>query len=611
MVMSKVFFVLLLLCTQAESSSLFKTQDCHPKITSSCPLDSYSQNASRIDRWKKNFVITFQGLKDYYQHVSDGLIFENPENFELVDSHQRPLQNQSRKHLTFKVDYDKKVVTSLNNLSPESAEKLFRFNASLFNQLMGEQNFIKSKTKYYNETRFNRFLLRFDRDILLLKDWTSLIHPPIFNLNEIQQEKVEEHSPFRTKDYQLEMDGLTQTELTSGNDLKLFVNNASYAEKIRLIKNANKFVFLAVMSFAPTTESDRIIEALIERAQAGLDVRVIMEKVWTLVAFKKTVTKLKAGGVKVILSDDLIRFGRNQSLFHSKYIVVDGVVGIIGGQNLVDRSHKASGYNHFNKDTDVRVNGPVLVDLIEDYIKLWQRFAREDFPLIYKKYVIEQKAAQRVAQLRGSENYSQWMQGESSKGLCRFISQGAHSDKFKISRAYKATFEKMQKQLYFTSQHISFKPKDISVWSSRIYSTLFEKAKSGVPVTLITNGIDGGFLKSEGANPFAAFFTSRMNNITGYLNTAIRRNKLEYVSKIDNFEVWQHFQYIHSKVAVVDSEVAAIGSYNFETYSAEHSYETAIFCQDQGLVKTLTDDLILTMANSTPLVLDSNSHKEN
>ncbi len=607
--MSKFVFFLILLSAHAQSSTLFEIKDCHPKITSSCPLYTYAQNAGRIDRWKKNFVITFEGLKSYYQHTSNGLIFENPESYELLDSNHKPLENQLRKHLTFKVDYDKKVVTSLNNLSPESAEKLFRFNSSLFNELMGEDHFIRSKAKYYNETRFNRFLLRFERDILLLNDWTSLIHPPIFKLEEIEKTVENNPSPFRTKDYHVEMDALTQTELTIGNELKLFVNNASYAEKIRLIKNANKFVFLAVMSFAPTRDSDRIIEALIEKAHAGLDVRVIMEKVWTLLAFKKTVAKLKAGGVKVILSDDMVRFGRNQSLFHSKYIVVDGVVGVVGGQNLVDRSHKASGYNHFNKDTDVRVAGPVVVDLMEDYIKLWQRFSREDFPLIYKKYVLEKKASQREARIRGSENYSQWMQGKSSQGLCRFISQGAHSDKYKISRAYKATFEKMQKQLYFTSQHISFKPKDISVWSSRIYSTLFEKAKSGIPVTLITNGIDGGFLKSEGANPFAAFFTKRMNNITGYLSTAIRRNKLEYVSKIDNFEVWQHFQYIHSKVALVDSEVAAIGSYNFETYSAEHSYETAIFCQDQELVKTLANDLTLTMANSTPLVLDSNSHK--
>jgi hypothetical protein len=55
--------------------------------------------------------------------------------------------------------------------------------------------------------------------------------------------------------------------------------------------------------------------------------------------------------------------------------------------------------------------------------------------------------------------------------------------------------------------------------------------------------------------------------------------------------------------------MVAIGSYNFETYSAESSYETAVFCQDQGLMEDLFRDLRITMANSTPLVLDPDAHE--
>ena len=81
----------------------------------------------------------------------------------------------------------------------------------------------------------------------------------------------------------------------------------------------------------------------------------------------------------------------------------------------------------------------------------------------------------------------------------------------------------------------------------------------------------------------------------------LRKSKLQYVRKIPNFNVWQHFQYIHSKVAVVDNEIVAIGSYNFESYSSEHSYETAVICNDQSLINQITDDLTLDLANSTPM----------
>ena len=607
--MSKFVILFLLLVTQAHASPLFYSNDCHPNIKSSCPLDAYYRNAGWFNRkLRHDFTITYQGLKNYYQHVSNGLIYENPEVYELQDSNYAPLTNQSRAALRFTVDYDKKTIYPQQDISPETAEKLFRFNNKLFNETMGETDFIKSKIKYYNLTRFNRQQLRFEREILLLSDWTSLIHPPIFKLAEIQLEQTPSESIFRKKDYHMEMDAVTQTELSNGNDLKLFVNNAAYAEKIRLVESAKKYIFVAVMSFASSPGSDRLINALIEKSKAGVEVRVIMEKVWTLIAFKKTLEALKAGGIQVQLSDDLIRFGRNQSLFHSKYFIIDGEVVIMGGQNLVNRSHKATGYNHFNKDTDVRVIGPAVTDILADYIQLWQRFSRSDFPIAYKQQVLAQKEAQRQAGNRGSENYSRWLNGEAPKGMCRFISQGPHSEKYKISRGYLATFSKAEQDITYSSQHIGFNLDKPNQWGTQIYNTLFDRARSGFPVTLITNGIDGGFLKIEASSPFAAFFTRKINNITGYLSTLMRRKKLEYVSKIDNFQIWQHFQYIHSKVAIIDSEIAAIGSFNFESYSAEHSYETAIFCQDRGLVETLANDLRVTIANSTPLVLDPDAN---
>jgi phosphatidylserine/phosphatidylglycerophosphate/cardiolipin synthase-like enzyme len=604
--MALSLFVLSIL-PQAQASHLFYTQDCHPQISFSCPLDPYYQNAPWPNRLRNKFTISFLGLKKYYQHVSRGLIFENPEHFELQDSKYRRLINQNREDLQFKIDYDKMVIKPVQDLSPETAAKLFRFNNDQFNQIMGRSDFLASKAHFYNLTRFDPLHLRFEREILLMSDWKSLIHPPIFKIEEINLLSENRTSPFRYKDYHMELDAQTKTELTDGNKLKLLVNKDAYEEKIRLVNSATRYIFLAVMSFAPSTESDRLIHALIRRSQEGLDVRVIMEGVWTMIAFKKTYFALKKGGVKVELSDDLLRLGRNQGLFHSKYLIIDGQVGVVGGQNLVDRSHRASGYNHFNKDTDVKIEGPLVTDLLDDYIKLWERFSRYDFTAKYKAELLEQKEAQRLAGLRGSEHYNRWLGGQTPRGLCRFISQGPHEDKYKISRAYLSTFSRLEKELVFTSQHIGFEKKKKTKWSSKIYDVLFAKSQDGKPVKLITNGIDGGFLKSAGANPFARFFTERINNITGYLNTAFRRNKLEYVAKVDNFQVWQHFQYIHSKVALVDREVAAIGSYNFETYSAESSYETAVFCQDPGLVKELYEDLRLDMANSTPLVLDQDN----
>ena len=50
-------------------------------------------------------------------------------------------------------------------------------------------------------------------------------------------------------------------------------------------------------------------------------------------------------------------------------------------------------------------------------------------------------------------------------------------------------------------------------------------------------------LKGEGGSSLLSmFFTRKHNDITGYISTAYSRIKLEYVSKVDNFQIWQHFQ---------------------------------------------------------------------
>jgi phosphatidylserine/phosphatidylglycerophosphate/cardiolipin synthase-like enzyme len=605
---SKLLIGLLCLHSTLSFGALFNPSDCHPYIKKSCVLFKYYNDARWWSRVNNKFSIDYAGLKSYYEQVTEGLILENPEKFELLDEQYNPLANQDKSHLTFTVDYDLMVIRPNQNISPETAQQLFIFNNSKFNGKMGKSTFLESKMKYYNETRFDSGALKFVRDIMLLSDWKSLIHPPIRKIEDAQILTDNSSSTFRTKDYHMTMDALTTTELTYGNKLDLIVNNASYKEKIRLVKESKKFVFLAVMSFAPSSESNKLIDALTGQVKKGVDVRVILEGLWTNLIYKKTVKRLRAGGVKVVLSDDMLRIGRNQSLFHSKYMVIDGVVGIMGGQNLVDREHLATGYNHFNKDTDVKIVGPTVTDMMEDYIRLWERFSRTQVETEYKKYVLEQKEKQRKENVRGSENYQTWLDGSTPQGMCRFISQGPHYDKYKISRAYYETFSRLEKQLFYGSQHIGFQKKVFrkEKWSTKIYKKLFEKAESGLPITLVTNGIDSGILKlyAPRTEVFKNFFTTKINDISGYLYAAIRRNKLEYVSRINNFNIWQHFQYIHSKIALVDDELAAIGSYNFETYSAEHSYETAVFCQDAKLVNELKNDFQLDMANSTPLVLD-------
>jgi phosphatidylserine/phosphatidylglycerophosphate/cardiolipin synthase-like enzyme len=589
----------------SNAGTIFNNNVCHPKVQKACVLHPY------LNFFKRGGTLSYSNVVAYYRQVGNGLIQENPQPIALLNSEYKLLSDQRRSSLEFTFNLKHMIFEPVQDLSAETVQSLFNFNFEEFKRRMSTSDFQQAKLKYYRLQNFDRKSMNFDREIILFTDWRSLIHPPVTQRSiasvgstsgddSILSAESKQH--FLNREYQDTMDVLTRTELTSHNQLKLLINNVAYQEKIKLILSAKSYVFLAVMSFQDSAESDKIVNALIKQAKRGIDVRVIMEKVWGKIAFKDTIKKLRNGGVRVGLANDLIRMDRNQGLFHSKYLVVDGVTAISGGQNLVDRSHYATGYNHYNKDTDVFIQGPMVTDMTEDYILLWERFTKSTMPLKYKYWTMNQKENERVAGKRGSENYQSWF-NRADQGLCRFISQGPNEDKYKLSKAYLETFQRAQSKVVLTTQIVNFKD-DPTNYSTRIYQTLMKQARSGKSVQLVTNGIDGGFLKNSKPNEsdFRQLFSRTLDQVTGYLNTVLRRGKQDILASVPGFDVWQHFQYIHSKVALVDDTVAAIGSYNFETFSSDHSYETAVFCQDDQLVKDLKQDLMVTIANSVPVI---------
>jgi hypothetical protein len=292
-----LLFVILLTSDPAQAFELFYANDCHPRVKKTCPLHKWKSNRRLLKRFSKKFNITYEGVVEYFEHVAPHLITENDDDFVLLDVNYQPLENQNKLDLKFRVDLKRMTISPLQDIAPETVSKLFKFDVTAFNTIMGQDHFIKSKQEYYSKLYYNKWSQKFERDILLFTDWKSLIHPPIFHIDQIGQ-RTAQNTRLRDPGFHLNLDTRTNTELTAGNKLELFVNNDSYNEKIRLIKEAKEYVFLAVMTFEHKDKSQKIIKALIDQAKAGLDVRVIVEKVWNKLAYNKTLKQLKKGWCK-------------------------------------------------------------------------------------------------------------------------------------------------------------------------------------------------------------------------------------------------------------------------------------------------------------------------
>jgi phosphatidylserine/phosphatidylglycerophosphate/cardiolipin synthase-like enzyme len=618
------------------------------ELTPENPLYKFSKTKSGIHRNK--FKIDYQTLVDYFSYVSQGQITpSDSQNLVLKDN---MVLEEKKENLIFQVNLRKMHITPDLQLAPESAQDLFNFNVDAYISKHQGEDFITAKRNDYKKLSFNTETQRFNRDFLNLGDWKSLNHPPVKKLEgDLDKFYKDSHdfpekTDLLTSSFHKNLDEDSATELTNGNDLKLLVNNASYFEKMAQIKKAKRSIFVGVMSFASDPSSFALIDALIEKKKEGVDVQIILEKLWTTTVFRKTMKKITQGGIKLMLANDMLKLlKKNRGLFHNKIWIFDEEVAIVGGQNIVNSSNKSTGFNHWNKDTDVLIKGPMVTDILGEFIVLKKRYDQRFFDYknerfnlntgesaeFYEAIVNKKKTEEKSSGLRGQENYDRWFQNKdiATNGTCRFVIQGPQKDKHAISRAYIKSIEAAQDHVYFVSQHIEYDtslPEKQSSWETEIYKTIFNRGKQGVRFDLIANGIDGGFAEI-GQNILAGKKNSKTQKVTeekvaeeedeeeeevetfwtrlsaklGLRSTKTFAKYLDHAAKRDNFSAWMHFQYIHSKTMLIDNIMASVGSFNFEPYSAESSHESSVFCLDRRLAQELKTDLVRDIVNSTPV----------
>jgi phosphatidylserine/phosphatidylglycerophosphate/cardiolipin synthase-like enzyme len=613
------------------------------------PLYPYA--LSEEGKVRVKFEVPYTAVVNYYEHVASGLISltSHAGEMKLKDRYNKSF-DMTLSSLRFGVNLDNMTITPVEKVDPEILQDMFNFNADLYVSKSGEKDFVSAKYKEFSQVKFNDDTQYYSRNYLHLSDWRSLNHPPIKEISDYKKflndnDAIPDNSSLLTDTFNREMDKISGSELTRGNTVKLLVNGLSFQEKLRQVKNAKKSIYVGVMTFAADPSSFELIDALVVKAKEGVDVQVMVEKLWTILAFRKTLHKFSEAGIKLIMADDMIHLkSSKRALFHNKIWIFDEVRAIVGGQNIVNSANNATGFNHWNKEIDILVEGPMATDVLGEFITLKKRYDRPTSAKKIDRYNLDQGTTAEVlernfnaarikeinAGLRGQENYEKWFSRPETarNGVCRFVIQGPQKDMNALSKTYINYFKQAQDQIYFASHRIDFeldRPADPR-WETRIFNSLFDATDRGIKVKLITNGIDGGFAEigqniaagnksprreKKNARRFArqikqgkepATFLAQVTNSLALKNTTDIKTYVDEAVRHENFNVWMHFQFIHSKTIIVDNILTGIGSFNFEAYSAEHSHESSVFCFDEALSAEYKKDHIRDIVNSVPVI---------
>jgi len=168
--------------------------------------------------------------------------------------------------------------------------------------------------------------------------------------------------------------GYSGTPVVGGNRVDILLNGEEiFPAKLTVIRSARRSINYAQYVFENGKPAEEIAAALAERCRAGVQVNVLLDAVGALAMPAELRTEMTEAGCRVESFRPLrpFTFDRFNNRNHRRILVVDGVVGVTGGSGISGKwsgNGKQSG--HW-RDTDVRVEGPVVEQLQGAFAENW------------------------------------------------------------------------------------------------------------------------------------------------------------------------------------------------------------------------------------------------
>ena len=159
------------------------------------------------------------------------------------------------------------------------------------------------------------------------------------------------------------------------NKVDILTNGAQFYPEMRdAIRGAQSSVNMEAYIFKDGEAAKMIMEAMIERARAGVEVRLTLDAVGSFrMGFSAALRRLREAGCKVQFYQRMTwyRFHRLNNRTHRELLVVDGRVAFTGGAGVADQWLKPDGHRPAWRDTMARIEGPIVAALQGVFAENW------------------------------------------------------------------------------------------------------------------------------------------------------------------------------------------------------------------------------------------------
>lgn len=347
-----------------------------------------------------------------------------------------------------------------------------------------------------------------------------------------------------------------RSPFTINNRSKVLTNGQETFEAIiEAIKKARHHIHLEYFIIKDDYIGGIIKTLLMEKAKEGIKVRVIYDSVGSWKLTGRYIKEMRAAGVEIYgfspVAFPLLSRKLNYRN-HRKIIVIDGMVGFLGGLNIGDEYLGKNPYLGFWRDSHLKIEGEAVYGLQNIFLMDWLFVTTQEIPIDRVYFPKLDYYGEQLVQIAAS---------------------GPDSDWESIMQAYFSIISSAEDRIWINTPYL--------VPGESIMMALKTAALSGVDVRII--------LPSKPDHK--TVFWASMSNVEELLQAGVR--------------VYQYTKgFIHAKILLVDGIAASVGTANLDIRSFELNFEVNAFIYDKDTVAGLEKNFLVDVNDSKELKLE-------
>ncbi len=167
--------------------------------------------------------------------------------------------------------------------------------------------------------------------------------------------------------------GLTHGAVIAGNAVEILENGAFFDAMFEDIRKARASVHFETFLWKDGVLGRRLVDALVERRRAGVEVRVLVDADGGKEMGEEAQRRLREAHCKFAFfhRKRLRDIGKVNRRDHRKLLVIDGRVGYAGGHCIVDLWLGDARNSGEVRDVGIRMQGPIVSDLQSTFSENW------------------------------------------------------------------------------------------------------------------------------------------------------------------------------------------------------------------------------------------------